>query len=413
VSPRRDAFRAGAAARLALACLLSLAGLVPVSRVVTDAVAQAPDSSEMEQRRQLEIVRRQAKENREAASRLKGRENQVMGQLRRTEKELNATRKRLVALTQRRSRLDSQLSMTRVDLQRNIESLSDQREKLRRRLRSLYKFGPARELEFLFSTQSFAQLMTRWDYLVMIGEQDRVLMEDVRARKELVETLERRLQGHLEEVQRTEKQTTGENQRLAVQRTQRQTTVRQIQTQREAFEAAAVELEKTARSIQSLLARLEEKRRAEASRAKQEGRQPVPYTGEFAKGQGALDWPLRGNIVGTFGPEKHPRFNTTIMNNGIDIEAGIGTAVHAVAKGRVDYTSEDYGTYGQMIIINHGDGYYTLYGHLSSISVATGQEVAPGQTIGQSGDTGSLKGPVLHFEIRKGSQALNPQSWLR
>jgi len=101
------------------------------------------------------------------------------------------------------------------------------------------------------------------------------------------------------------------------------------------------------------------------------------------------------------------------MNNGIDIQASIGTPVHVVAKGRVDYTSEDYGTYGQMIIVNHGDGYYTLYGHLSSIAVATGQEVTAGQTIGQSGDTGSLKGPVLHFEIRKGSTALNPQSWLR
>lgn len=410
MNPRRDAIRPGAAARLVSAVVALLAALVIAA---PPAPGQTPDSSEMAQRRQLEIIRRQARENREAAQRLKGRESQVMGQLRRTEKQLNTTRRRLQVLTQRRSKLDTQLTMTRADLQRNIESLSDQRAKLRRRLRNLYKFGPARELEFLFSTQSFAQLMTRWDYLVMIGEQDRVLMEDVKARKELVETLERRLQGHLAEVQRTERQTTGENKRLAQQRQQRQTTVRQIQTQRQAFEAAAAELEKTARSIQSLLARLEEKRRAEANRAKQEGRQPVPYTGEFAKGQGSLDWPVRGDVVGRFGPEKHPRFNTTIMNNGIDIEAPIGTSVRSVAKGRVDYTSDDYGTYGQMIIINHGDGYYTLYGHLSSIAVATGQEVAPGQVIGQSGDTGSLKGPVLHFEIRKGSQALNPQSWLR
>jgi septal ring factor EnvC (AmiA/AmiB activator) len=336
-----------------------------------------------------------------------------MGQLRRTERQLNATRRRLQTLGSRRSRLDSQLQMTRADLHRNIASLSDQRAKLRRRLRNLYKFGPARELEFLFSTQSFAQLMTRWDYLVMIGEQDRVLMEDVRARKELVETLERRLQGQMQEVQRTEKRTSGENQRLARQRSERQSTVRQIQTQRAAFEAAAAELEKTARSIQALLARLEERRRAEANKARQEGRQPVPYTGEFAKGQGSLDWPARGEVVGRFGPERHPRFNTTVNNNGIDIQVPIGTSVRAVAKGRVDYTSEDYGTYGQMIILNHGDGYYSLYGHLSNISVATGQEVAPGQVIGQSGDTGSLKGPVLHFEIRRGATALNPQSWLR
>jgi murein DD-endopeptidase MepM/ murein hydrolase activator NlpD len=84
-----------------------------------------------------------------------------------------------------------------------------------------------------------------------------------------------------------------------------------------------------------------------------------------------------------------------------------------VSKGRVDYVSEDFGTYGQMIILNHGDGYYTLYGHLSSIGVSVGQEVASGQVIAQSGDTGSLKGSILHFEVRKGGASLNPESWLQ
>ena len=66
-----------------------------------------------------------------------------------------------------------------------------------------------------------------------------------------------------------------------------------------------------------------------------------------------------------------------------------------------------------MIILNHGDGYYTLYGHLSEISVKVGDEVSAGQVIGSSGDTGSLKGPILHFEVRRGSAALNPEDWLR
>jgi murein DD-endopeptidase MepM/ murein hydrolase activator NlpD len=66
-----------------------------------------------------------------------------------------------------------------------------------------------------------------------------------------------------------------------------------------------------------------------------------------------------------------------------------------------------------MIIVNHGDGYYTLYGHLSSIAVTNGVEVVPGQTIGSSGDTGSLKGPILHFEVRKAAQSLNPERWLK
>jgi len=66
------------------------------------------------------------------------------------------------------------------------------------------------------------------------------------------------------------------------------------------------------------------------------------------------------------------------------------------------------------VVLNHGDGYYTLYGHLSEILVAQGQEVQPGQPVGRVGDTGtSLRGTVLHFEVRKGGAALNPEDWLK
>lgn len=377
------------------------------------------DSLEAAKRAELEDIQRQVREKRAAATRLKGQESQALGQLRRTERELNLTRKRLQGLRRRRQSLDLQLEVTRVDLQRNVQALAGQRDKLHRRLRSMYKFGPARELEFLLSTQSFAQLLTRWDFLLMVAEQDRQLLEGVRDRKDLVETLERRLEGHLTQVERTARQTSSENQRLASQRSTRQSTVREIQTQRQAYEAAAAELERTAKAIQRLLAQLERRRREDAERARAEGRPVTPYGGDFAKGQGALDWPARGPLVGRFGPEKHPRFNVVTPNNGIDIDVPIGTPVRAVAKGRVEYTADDYGTYGQMIIINHGvgdsggDSYYTIYGHLSEIAVAMGQEIGAGQAIGRSGDTGSLKGAVLHFEVRRGAQALDPEAWLQ
>ena len=390
--------------RLVLALLAALALACP-------ALAE-PDSLAVK-RAELEEIRRQARENREAASRLKGQESRALGQLRRTERQLNLTRRRLRQLHNRRRSLDQQLETTRSDLERNTRALEDRREKLRRRLRSLYKFGPARELEFLFSTQSFAQLLTRWDFLLMVAEQDHQLLEDVRDRRELVETLQHRLEGHLTEVERTARQTSAENRRLAVQHATRRNTVQEIQTQRQVYEAAAAELEKTARAIQGLLARLERRRREESERARAEGRPVTPYSGDFARGQGALDWPVRGEVVGRFGPEKHPRFNVVTPNNGIDIAASIGTPVRAVAKGRVEYTAEDYGTYGQIVIVNHGDSYYTLYGHLSEIAVSVGQEVTAGQVIGRSGDTGSLKGPVLHFEVRRGGTALNPEDWLQ
>jgi murein DD-endopeptidase MepM/ murein hydrolase activator NlpD len=247
----------------------------------------------------------------------------------------------------------------------------------------------------------------------MVAEQDRQLMEGVRERKEVVETLERRLEGHRSEVDRTTRQTSSQNARLAAQRRDRASAVQEIQTQRQAYEAAAAELERTARSIQTVLRALERRRQAEAQKARAEGRPVTPYTGDFARGEGALDWPARGDVIGHFGPERHPRHNVVIPNNGIDISVPIGTAVRAVAKGKVDYVANDYGTYGQMIIINHGDSYYTLYAHLSDVAVSVGQEVNSGQTIGSSGDSGSLKGPILHFEVRRGATALNPESWLK
>src|SRR5262245_35253192 len=108
-----------------------------------------------------------------------------------------------------------------------------------------------------------------------------------------------------------------------------------------------------------------------------------------------------------------PRFCTHVRNDGIDISVPVGTAVRSVAKGRVDFANDDYEGVGGMVVLNHGDGYYTIYSHLSDVSVSTGTEVQAGAVIGHSGETGSLKGPVLHFEVRKGATALNPESWLR
>lgn len=382
---------------LAFALLLGLALPAP---------AGAQDSLEAK-RREIDAIQRQARENRARARELKGKETQALGQLRRTDRELRNTRGRLQNLSRRRKNLGQQLEMTRGDLQLSVQSLGSARERLRRRLRNIYKMGPARELEVMLSQQSFAQLMARWDFMLMVAEQDRQLVEDVRERKERVESLETRLQGHLSQIERTTRQTTSENQRLARLRDQRATQVTSIQSQRQNYEAAAAELERSAKALQRLLVQLEAKRKTRDTQ-----RRPA-FSGDFARGEGSLEWPVRGNVVGRFGPETHPRFGTTINNNGIDIAAAIGSPVEAVAKGTVEYTSEDFASYGPIIILNHGDGFMTLYAHLSEILVNVGQSVAAGQVVGRVGDTGSLKGAILHFEVRKGGTALNPQDWLR
>ncbi|MEO5617794.1 MAG: peptidoglycan DD-metalloendopeptidase family protein [Candidatus Eisenbacteria bacterium] len=373
----------------------------------------AQDSLEQAKRRELEGIQGAAREKREAASRLKGQENKELVRLKRTERDLSMTRRRLNTLRSRRQNLDHQLDATRTNLERSILTLQSQRSRLSRRLRNVYKSGAARDMEFLLSTRSFGNLLARWDYLVMVAEQDRILLDEVRNRKDMVQADKMRLESNLTDIERNSRRTTAENERLARLRSERAGTVKKIKTERQAYEAAAAELDRTASSIKRLLTTLERKRREEADRARQQGRTPEPYTGDFARAEGQLEWPVRGDIVGHFGPEKHPKWGTVVPNNGVDISTPIGTPVRAVAKGRVDYTSNDFEAYGQMVILNHGDGYYTLYAHLSHISVAVGAEIAAGQVLGRSGDTGSLKGSVLHFEVRKGGSSLNPENWLR
>lgn len=387
--------------------LLALA----VAAIAPHALAQ--DSLEAAKQQELEDIRRQAAENRKAAAALKPREKRAVGDLRRTERELSSSRGRLRKLQKRQQALGAQLEVTKANLERSIATLESQRARLRARLRRMYMTGPARELEYLLSTGSFAQLLARWDFLNMVAEQDRILLEDVRDQKDRVEANQEKLEGNLTEVQVNQKRTAQESGKLASLRQEKAKTVKSIQGEREAYEAAAAELERTAKRIQSLLAALEKRRREEAAKARTEGRNPQPYSGDFAKGLGQLEWPVRGNIVGHFGIDTHPRFGTQIRNDGIDISAAIGTPVAAVAKGRVDFANDDYEGMGGMIVLNHGDGYFTLYGHLDAVLVSSGQEVQPGATIGRVGDAGSLKGPVLHFEVRKGSAPQNPETWLR
>ena len=382
-------------------------------------------TDEDQQKQELERIQRQAAEKRRRAQELKIKESKILKELRATEAKQRTTKNNIGKLTRQEQALTKQLSDVREDLDQSRAALSDQRSRLALRLRRLYMYGRARELEFFLSSQSFAQLLTRWDFLTRVARQDRRILLGINEEKERIEWNQKRLDATHTQVDKTLDARQKEQQRLALLAAQKKASVSVIQGERKEYEAAAAELERTARRIQSLLAELEKRRRddEEARRRAEQGTpappgQPAPpplppYEGEFAKAQGQLDWPLRGEIVGRFGNETHPRFGTVTFNNGIDIKASPGEPIRAVAKGRVDFTSSDYGSYGEMLILNHGSGYYTLYAHCSDIVVSRGAEIAAGQVIAHAGDSGSLKGTILHFEVRKGRQSVDPMGWLR
>ncbi len=135
------------------------------------------------------------------------------------------------------------------------------------------------------------------------------------------------------------------------------------------------------------------------------------HTG-FALLRGRLPQPVTGTVEVGFGRVVNPRFNTFTVQKGIDIRAPAGTQVRAVAPGNVAHSGWFKG-YGNLVIVDHGDGYHTLVAHLGSMSTAMGEEVQAGTLLGTVGDTGSLKGPYLYFEVRERGRPVDPRAWLR
>jgi septal ring factor EnvC (AmiA/AmiB activator) len=113
-----------------------------------------------------------------------------------------------------------------------------------------------------------------------------------------------------------------------------------------------------------------------------------------------------------FGKVVNPRFNTVTVQKGLDLRAAAGTQVVSVGEGAVAFAGWLKG-YGNLVIVDHGSGYHSLYAHLGELSVEVGNEVQEGEALGSVGDTGSLKGAYLYFEIRKQGQAVDPLPWLK
>ncbi len=162
------------------------------------------------------------------------------------------------------------------------------------------------------------------------------------------------------------------------------------------LQAQVEQLKKDSAELESLIAQL----------MKQQGKEPASYQFTGKK----IVWPLRGKIIRNYGEETRS-YGTSVVSNGIDIAAKEGTKVVAADDGEVIF-SDRYGGQGKLIIIDHKNGFFTLYAYNSELLVSRGAKVKKGQTIAKSGMTGSASEPSLHFELRKDGRAINPLPYL-
>jgi murein DD-endopeptidase MepM/ murein hydrolase activator NlpD len=267
------------------------------------------------------------------------------------------------------------------------------------------KHGSYDYLGLIVTSRGFTELVNRIVIMQDIIRSDNHLVDTLRHERDEIKTLEQKLEQQRQEERDLLKQQQQQEATLEQTRQIQQKALdyyRQLEAQ---FDAQRKELEAEKAQIGALVNDLQAQYDAEAR--------------TLGGGSGKFGWPERGVITQLFGctdflaEPYNPNCPTRHWHTGLDIATDYGTPIRAADSGVVSYTNCGWGGgYGNFIVINHGNGYATLYAHLSAIYVSAGQPVRRGQTIGAEGSTGFSTGPHLHFEIRYNGAYQNPLSYL-
>ncbi|HWU37104.1 MAG TPA: peptidoglycan DD-metalloendopeptidase family protein, partial [Candidatus Acidoferrum sp.] len=308
----------------------------------------------------------------------------------------------------------------------NERRLTQSRSLLKRRLRAIYKQGRFGYVRTLLGAEDFSAAARRLKYLSAVAEQDQRVMQTYRTTLSDLSRKRTELERYQAEVADAKDKVSTTRGQIAEEQRKRRVLLASVQEEKAGHLTKIKELEISAKDLQGLIARLqseeERQRRSSRSSARPESpRAEVPGDREealdlrgasFERLKGKLIWPAAGPLSSSFGRQEHPRFHTVTFNHGIEIAAAEGKDIVAVAEGSAIYADWFKG-YGRLIILDHGGGYFTLYAHASELLVRSGESVSRGQVIGKVGETGSLEGPQLYFEVRYKGKPQDPLAWLQ
>lgn len=274
------------------------------------------------------------------------------------------------------------------------EKIDDKNDTLNSRLRVMYMNGNVGYLEVLLSATSIRDFLARKDMVQAIVKHDKDLLKFMKEQREIVVKKEKELQGQRASVEITRRKIDEKKNQLVVATRNKERTMKDLEKDIKELEKLEDQFAKEAEGYQSKIQSLQVK--------------TGPYSG------GKMGWPVPGcsRISSYFGYRIHPIFKTRKLHTGLDIPASTGTAVVAASDGTVIFSGW-LGGYGKAVMVDHGGGIVTLYGHNSSLSVSVGTEVTKGQTIAKAGSTGYSTGSHCHFEVRRNGVCEDPISWLK
>ena len=384
-----------------LTCLLCPGAIAGLEEELT-----AVSESSMERvRKDAEAIDRRLKASQAEVRSFSREEMETIESLHELELELNTTRSSVRDLERDLTTLEADIRASETTAKALSEKVTVSEVHASKRLVALYKLSWLGKTPVLASAGSISGIFHRSSAL------ERVLAYDEEMRKGLVNDREElRALVEKKNVQIREKRSIGRSLEdharvLSQTKTSRSALLADIRA-RKSLKLAAIEaLKQAAAALNERMMELG----AEAVHV-----EPAGTAGQklFSSLKGLLNMPVKGTIVSRFGPYRNAELKVSSFRSGVDIKADRGEPIHAVCSGKVLYASWFKG-YGNMLIINHGENYYTVYAHLEESFKSNGNHVEMGEVVATVGDTGSRIGPALHFEVRHHGKPVNPLIWIK
>jgi murein hydrolase activator len=355
---------------------------------------------------------RQQKKKLKAATKV---ESSVVGELRQTQDRLKEVKEQIAEKNGKIRNIKGNISILEAQISTKSVMLESQKGRLKKRLRTLQRINSEKKaILILISDQDPLRVKRISRYLgdiTMRYSSSVGMYRDELARlngkKKDLGTAENRLkteQKDLEDLENIEKMKKKEKETLLV----------RVRKEKETYEQMIEQMKQDSERLTRII-KESEKREKSTRNKESKGTKTAPQQLEdsvFTRRKGHLPWPVRGKLAIGYGSQVDPLFNLPVFRSGIHIKTSSGSSVTAVAEGKVVYAAEFKG-YGQLVVINHGGGYHTLYGNLAKIFSANGAIIKEKETIGEVGESATLGSSGLYFEIRYKGKPLDPQQWLR
>jgi len=392
--------------RAALAAALVVLLVAPVA-----AQSKRDDPLQAEQRK-LQQTQKQLKEERERAAAARARETSLLAELEEIERRLAAKKGDVARLETRIKKAQSDVQVFRGEISKLEKQRAGQTNALAGRLRVMYRVhAQGGALPVILSGDDPVTRAVAVRHLASLAALDARLIQEYRVTSDRLADRKAREEAQQQELAGLHEDAKREQAEVDREVAKRRVILAKVRDERAYHERMVGELTEASNRLEAFIRELQAKQRKLAKIPPPKSGIEPPAVG-FGALKGRLPWPTEGRIVTGYGAQVHPRFGTRTFRNGVDIEAAVGRDVLAVHAGHVIYTGWFKG-YGNLIIVDHGNEYYTLYAHIAEIEAKEGDDVRQGQRIGTVGDTGSLAGPRLYFEVRYQGKPQDPEQWLR